>query len=139
QLKIIPPVPRDELLEWTTSADIGIIISSPDYSINTRVFLPNKLFEYIMAGLPILTSPLTAVNAILLTYDVGHILTSLEPADIAVKIHAMLDDKRGLERMRKNALQASKQELCWEIEKKSLLQLYYQILSKHNKDQRSAE
>jgi len=117
QLKILPPVPPDELLEWTASADIGMIMSSPDYSMNTRVFLPNKLFEYMMAGLPVLTSPLIAVEEILHTYDVGRVLVSLEPTDRCT-----------LASMSKNALRASAQEFCWQKEKLQLIRLYYQIL-----------
>ena len=139
QLKIVPPVPQNELFEWTASADVGIIISSPDYSMNTRVFLPNKLFEYMMAGLPILTSPLMAVKDILLTYDVGRVLTSLQPADIALEIHTMLTDVERLDRMSKNAIRASQQTLCWEKEKRSLLHLYYQILTRQPINQRYSE
>jgi len=88
----------------------------------------------MMAGLPVLTSPLIAVKEILHTYDVGHVLTSLEPADVAAKIHAMLDDTRNLDYMRENALRASQQEFCWEKEMHSLLRLYYRIYQKQNKE-----
>jgi glycosyltransferase involved in cell wall biosynthesis len=131
QLKIIPPVPQDELLEWTVSADIGIIISSPEYSRNTRVFLPNKLFEYMMAGLPVLSSPLIAIEEIINTYHVGCVLTSLEPAAIAAEIQTMLADSTSLDYMHKSALCAAQQKFYWEKESHHLLQLYYNVLSKN--------
>ncbi len=131
QLKILPPVPQNELLEWTASADIGVIMSSPSYSMNTHVFLPNKLFEYMMAGLPVLSSRLPAVEEILYGHDVGCIFASLEPITIAATIEAMLADTRRLARMRENALRASEQEFCWRREKFSLLRLYHQVLQQH--------
>lgn len=131
QLKILPPVSQDELLEWTASADIGVIMSSPGYSKNTRVFLPNKLFEYMMAGLPVLSSPLSAVEEILRTYDVGRVLDSLEPADVARTIETMLADRNHLASMSENALRASAQEFCWKREKLHLLRLYHQVLLHH--------
>ena len=131
QLRILPPVPQYELLEWTASADIGTIMSSPDYSMNTRVFLPNKLFEYMMAGLPILSSPLSAVTEILHTHDVGCVLPSVEPQVIASAIETMLTDKERLACMSENALRASSQEFCWRREKLHLLRLYYGVLLQH--------
>src|SRR5262249_51933615 len=53
RVKIVPPVPYAELLDWTASADIGLTLFSPQYSLSIRYTLPNKLFEYLMAGLPV--------------------------------------------------------------------------------------
>ena len=131
QLRILPPVPQDELLEWTASADVGMIMSSPGYSKNTRVFLPNKLFEYMMAGLPILSSPLVAVKEILHNYAVGCVLASLEPAYVAKTIETMLFDRNHLALMRENALRAASQEFCWKREKLHLLRLYHRVLLQH--------
>ena len=136
RLKIIPPVPSEELIDWTASADIGIIVSSPDYSLNVRMFLPNKLFEYIMAGLPVLSSPLTAITEVIKTYDVGRVLSSLEPKDIATEINAMLKDYAGLQRMRCSALVAAQNELCWGKESQQLLRLYQNIFQKHKENYR---
>jgi glycosyltransferase involved in cell wall biosynthesis len=133
RVKIIPPVSYEELLDWTSSADIGAIAYAPDYSINARVQFPNKLFEYLMAGLPVLASQLPAIAEIIETYDVGHVLTSLEPADIGSEINAMLADHDGLERMQHNALLATRHDLNWEKESQVLLRLYHDILYKQNK------
>jgi len=139
QVKIIPPVSYEELLDWTSSADIGAIAYAPDYSINMRVQFPNKLFEYLMAGLPVLASQLPAIAEIIETYDVGRMLTSLEPADIGAEINAMLADRVGLERMQRNALLASQHDLNWEKESQVLLGLYHNILLKQHGEQNRQE
>ncbi len=128
RVKIIPPVPYDELLDWTASADIGLNVASSDYSLNVRYFLPNKLFEYLMAGLPVLTSPLEAMVDVIKTHDAGQVLPSLEPAAIGEAINSMLADPVGLAHMRSNALEATRNEFYWEKESVKLICLYQDIL-----------
>ena len=129
RVKIIPAVPYAELLDWTASADIGLTIFQPGYTRSIRYCLPNKLFEYLMAGLPVLSSQLDAIAELLETYDVGQVLPSLEPSDVGSSINAMLADSAALTRMHNNALHAARQEFNWEIEKHRLLELYETILS----------
>jgi glycosyltransferase involved in cell wall biosynthesis len=136
RVKIIPPVPYEELLTWTSSADIGAIVSAPDHSINARVQFPNKLFEYLMVGLPVIASQLPAIAEIIEAYDVGRLLPSLEPAAIGAEINAMLADRAGLERMRRNALEASQRDLNWQKESQLLLRLYHNVLLKQHKGRR---
>jgi len=139
RVKIIPPVPYIELLTWTASANIGLIIyspgSAPTLTPNTQMCLPNKLFEYLMAGLPILASSLDAVADIIRTYDVGCIVNSLEPEAIGRAISTMLADRDALARMRGNALVASQRDLCWECESKRLIDFYQDILDAHETSQ----
>lgn len=129
RVKILPPVLYEELLDWTASADIGLVIFSPDYSPSIRWSLPNKLFEYLMAGLPVLAAPLDAVADLLNQYDVGRIVPSLEPAEVGTAMNAMLADHEALERMRSNIGLAVEQDLCWEKEQHQLIQLYENILA----------
>lgn len=128
RVKIIPPVPNEELLDWTASADIGLIVYAPDYALNIQMCLPNKFFEYLMAGLPVLASRLDAVAEVIRTYDVGQILSSLAPEAIAAAINGLLADRVALERMRRNALQAAQQEFYWDKERSRLIDLYHSIL-----------
>jgi len=130
RVKIIPPVPYEELLDWTASADIGLTIFQPGYTRSIRYCLPNKLFEYLMAGLPVLSSQLDAIAELLETYDVGQVLPSLEPSDVGASINAMLADPAALARMHSNALKAARQEFHWENEKQRLFELYDAILTR---------
>ncbi len=132
RVKILPPVPYANLLEWTTSADIGVIINSPDHSFNVCMSLPNKLFEYLMAGLPVLASPLDAVAQVIRSYDVGHILPSLSPADVGATINSILADRATLSRWSDNARDAAQRDLCWEKESQHLIHLYQAILTKRD-------
>jgi glycosyltransferase involved in cell wall biosynthesis len=128
RVKILPPVPYVELLEWTASADVGLIVYQPDYAANVRGMLPNKLFEYLMAGLPVLASRLPAVEEVINTFCVGQVVPSLAPADIGSAIDAMLRDRDALESMRSNALEAARSEFNWEQESRRVVDLYRDLL-----------
>lgn len=132
RIKILPAVPYEELLDWTASAHIGLNILPPDYSLSIRWCLPNKLFEYLMAGLPVLSSELDAVKEVIKTYNVGQVVSSLAPADVGAAITAMLADPVALAEMSSHALDAARQEFCWEKEKLRLLQFYQNILETRN-------
>src|SRR5579885_1703312 len=127
RVKIVPPVPYTELLEWTVSADLGLLIYPPDYSANINDSLPSKLFEYLNACQPLLISQLDAIAEIIDIYGVGRIVFSLAPLDIGVAINTMLTDRVALNRMSGDALVASRQELNWEKEKKNLVNLYQEL------------
>ncbi|GHO82735.1 glycosyltransferase [Dictyobacter formicarum] len=133
RVKIIPPVPYTELLTWTASADIGLVVYSPSTTStitpNIQMCLPNKLFEYLMAGLPVLASSLDAVADIIRTYDVGLIISSLEPEEIGRAINEMLADHQALARMRANALTATRYDLNWESESRQLIDFYDAIIA----------
>jgi glycosyltransferase involved in cell wall biosynthesis len=129
RVKIIPQVPYEELLDWTASANIGLISSSPDYSLSVRYALPNKLFEYLMAGLPVLSMDVDAIADVLRTYDVGLVVSSLEPSAIGAGINTLLADREALARMRQNALKIARNEFNWEKESPRLIRLYQEILA----------
>ncbi len=128
-VKILPAIPFSQLLQCTASADIGLVVLPPTYSFSIRMCLPNKLFEYMMAGLPILTSSLDAVVQIVEGYDVGRVVTDLTPQTIASAMNEMLADRNALARMSKNGLKATRTEFNWQIECEHLIKLYRAILS----------
>jgi glycosyltransferase involved in cell wall biosynthesis len=132
RVKIIPPISYEKLLEWTASADIGLTTLPPTYSDSIRMCLPNKLFEYLMAGLPVLSSELEAVVNVLRAYDVGRVVSSLTPADVGAAINAILADRVALARMSRNAGDAVLRELNWEKESQELIRLYDDILDMRN-------
>lgn len=77
-----PAVDYNNLYEITVSADIGISLIEP-ITFSYELALPNKLFEYLQAGLPVLISDLPAMKKEVETYNVGEIIPiSLTAADI---------------------------------------------------------
>jgi glycosyltransferase involved in cell wall biosynthesis len=70
---ILNPVPYDELLNWTASADIGICFFEP-LTLSLKYALPNKLFEYAMAGIPVLATALPQIKPLLEKVPAGDLV-----------------------------------------------------------------
>jgi len=134
RVRLLPPVPYEELLDWTSSADIGLVVLPIDYSSSILLCLPNKLFEYLMAGLPVLASPLPAVREVVEKYDVGRVVTSTDPTIVGTAVNELLADEAALESMHHNSLEAARRRLNWESEKAQLTGLYGDLLQHDEAD-----
>lgn len=66
-------VPYNQLLQYTAAADIGWLVIDTN-SISNQLALPNKLFEYTLMGLPVLTTNLTNVSPLIKKYNIGIII-----------------------------------------------------------------
>jgi glycosyltransferase involved in cell wall biosynthesis len=129
RVKLKEFVPYAELLAWTGSADLGLTIFTPDVSLSIRHCLPNKLFEYLMAGVPVLSTRLDAVVDLTHHYGVGRCVESTDPQAVAQAIDSLLADSNELHAMRERALRACKSELRWDVEALNLIAMYRPILT----------
>lgn len=118
----IPRQPYEQLFNLTKAADLGLTLDK-DTNINYRFSLPNKLFDYIQAGTPVIASPLTELKKIIEKYEIGDFIPGHEPEKIAVKINEVLANQKLMDTWRKNLKFAAK-ELCWENEEQVLINVY---------------
>ena len=102
----LPRQPLERLAAYTALADIGITLDK-DTNINYRFSLPNKLFDYIQAGLPVLASPLPEIKKIIDRYGCGAMIENHDPKHIAACFTRMLSDELFLNECRVNALKAA--------------------------------
>lgn len=117
--------PPNELALYTYAADLGLSLDK-DTNINYRFSLPNKLFDYLHAGIPVLASDLPEVKNIVEKYGIGRISKSHDPKTLATIIHEMLNDKEANQIWTKNIADASR-ELNWETERNKLLAIFNSI------------
>lgn len=122
----IDEVSPEEILSYTSSADVGI---SPieNTCLSYYYCLPNKLFEYLMAGLPVAVSDFPEMAKIVKEYEVGEVFDPEDPQDIARAINAILRDEKKYQQYKENAKKAS-EVFNWENESKRLVNLYKELL-----------
>ncbi len=103
--------PYDTLMNYTQLSDVGISMDK-DTNVNYRFSLPNKIFDYIHAGIPVLVSDLTEIKRVVESYNVGLVCPSHDPQEIADYLTKILTDKDLNATFKTNTKKAS-QELTW--------------------------
>ncbi len=119
-------MPYDEMMEYTRHARIGLSLDK-DNSINHRYSLPNKIFDYMMAGTPQLVTDLPEVSNVVNIHNTGLIIKEVSPETIARGIQKMLSDKTQMKTWETNCLEAAK-TLCWNKEKRVVEKIYAPFL-----------
>lgn len=114
RIKFFPIMPWEKLMRFTKSADAGVSLDM-DTNINYRFSLPNKLFDYISAGIPVIAGNLPEVGKIVSEHKCGILLPVVTSEEISLSFK-MLKGKPGLlAELRQNAAKASL-SINWDIE-----------------------
>ena len=122
RVKFFPRMPYQKMMAITQLAELGFTLDK-DTNLNYRFSLPNKLFDYIQAGVPVVASHLTEIERIITHYNIGTFIENHEPRTIADTIKNALNDEKKLAEWKNNLIFAA-QELCWENEEAVLLKIY---------------
>lgn len=118
-------MPFEQMMQYTLIADIGLTLDK-DTNINYRFSLPNKLFDYIHAGIAVLATDLVEVRKIVEAYQVGVVLKHLSPESLSERINYMLSDEIRLVQWKTNARKAAL-ELTWFNEEKKIVTLIDEV------------
>ncbi len=118
----IPRVPFGELHAYTCSADLGLcLIKGAGQSFYYS--MPNKLFEYMMAGLPVLASDFPEMRSVIQESGAGEVVDPADIAAIGQKMRTLLGDRPKRLEYRRAALAAAP-HYCWERESTNLVELF---------------
>lgn len=121
----IPTLPLDELLHYTASADIGV---QPlrNTCLNHYTTDSNKLFEYLMAGIPVVASAMPEIRKVITQYEAG---ICFPPGDVDALTRALTELVTNAPLRRQfasNSYRAST-HLCWEEQEYKLVELYAEL------------
>ncbi len=124
---ILPPVPPDTLLVLTSGARVGLIPMR--LSGLMRLALPNKLFEYAAAGIPVITPDLPVIRSVVERFGYGVFCDFAGPTAVAEAITAVLADPDRYAAMQAGA-RAAAAVYNWEAQEAVLLDLYRRVLGR---------
>lgn len=119
-----PAVSSKVVLEYTASADIGIHLIQ-NTCLNHNFCMPNKLFEYAMAGLPVLVSNMKDMSELVIENHMGAVMDDFSASGINKALNDFLQND--LTQMKENAYRVAK-ENAWEVQEIKMLRAYQKML-----------
>ena len=125
RVRLLDRMPYVDMMRYTRNADLGLSLDK-DTNLNYRFSLPNKLFDYFQAHIPVLATDLPEVAAIVGRYDAGVIIPKADPLTIAEKVKGLIADKERQRTLRQNAIFAAN-SLDGEREKETLKALFQRL------------
>ena len=116
----IDALPYEQMMEYTRQSFLGLIFEKVEVSDEHRFSLPNKFFDYLHAGIPVLSSQAPEIKRIIEEYEVGDFIETFDPKEIAQKIISISKNEMTYQKWKSNTVQASA-ELNWENEESVLV------------------
>ena len=101
RIRFVDSVPADRLPAYTASADLGVTLLQ-DTCLNHRFALPNKLFQYFMAGLPVIASDLPEIRRVVAPHDTGILVESGNRTALVAALRQAVAQKPLREQWRRN-------------------------------------
>ena len=123
RVHLVPPVPSDDVVDYTASATIGVAPIVPT-TLNNAYSLPNKLFQYMAAGVPVLASRLPQLTEIVEASEAGVTVNTRDVPALAAALRSLLADAPRLDEMGHNARRAVEERYNWSISARALLRVY---------------
>jgi glycosyltransferase involved in cell wall biosynthesis len=127
RLYVLPPVPPAQLLGWIAASDVGGMVNQP-VSTNERISTPNKLFECLAAGVPVVSSDFPGRRRIVIDDPDGPLGAVCDPSDpgaIAAALREVLDcAPEAAADLRRRVLGAAHARWTWERQAATLLDTY---------------
>lgn len=121
-VKFDPPTEMNNLIPKLRESHVGVILTK-NTSINFEYTVSNKIFECIHAGLPVILSPVKEHIFLNEKYNFGIVLNEVNQENIACAILSLYQDQERYNKLKYNAIQASK-ILTWQKESKKLIEAY---------------
>lgn len=126
RIKLLGRILPEDLRAVTAKASVGVSLEE-DMGLSYRYCLPNKLFDYVAAGIPVLVSDLPEMRKLVEHYQIGAVLRERTPEFLATVISEMLSNAEQKKQWQQNLLVAAT-DLCWEKEQEKLFRVW-----KHSK------
>jgi glycosyltransferase involved in cell wall biosynthesis len=124
RVHFLPSVPAETLLAHTAQADIGVSLLE-DTCENHRLTVPNKLYEYVAAGIPVVTSNLPGLRQVVDRYGLGWTVDVVSAEALGCVLRTALE--RSMNGQCRRYLESVDQQLQWSQEGSRLVELYVRL------------
>jgi glycosyltransferase involved in cell wall biosynthesis len=127
RIYVLPPVPVENLLDWVSGADV-CYLGCPPLTLNLRLTLPNKVFEAMMAGVPVVAAAGTEQARLVEREGIGRVADIDRPGQLATAIAGLLT-MAGSDRaaLRQHCRATALTTYSWELRSEPLLDLYRRL------------
>ncbi len=136
RVTFVDPVSPDEVLDFTSGATVGVTLLE-DTCLNHRYALPNKLFDYLSAGVPVLASDLPELRAVVQGYNVGKTVNPQDLRAVVETLTLMIESEKDRNTWIRNA-----ERLCetfnWENASQRFTRAFRSIMPRSEADSRKA-
>ena len=122
-VEVAAPVPPDRVVAAAADFHVGLVINRP-VTRNDELVLPNKLFEYLMAGLAVVAPRLPALRRVVEDEEVGLTYEPGDPQALGEALAALAQDRAGLAEMRRRARRLALERYNAEAQAQALEQIW---------------
>lgn len=120
-------LPYQQMMNYTRQSFLGLIFEKIDFTDEHNFALPNRFFDYIKAGIPVLSTKAVEIKALIEKYDIGDFVDDLSAAHLTEKIIQISKDTLLYNCWKLNTAKAAS-DLCWENEEKKLIEFMNNVL-----------
>ncbi len=122
KVKFTGRIAPDILPSYTTAAFLGFSVEE-NLGLNYYYSLPNKLFDYIQAHVPVIASNFPEISSIINEFQIGCTIDNHDPVAFAELINSVISDASRYNLWKSN-LELASMDLCWENEEPVLLSIF---------------
>lgn len=126
RVRFMGRIAPEDLHEYACGADTGVVIYEHT-TLNNYLAGPNKLYAYLMAGLPVAASDFPGLSEVVEGDEVGVTFSPDVTESIATALQRITDDRAGMREMARRARHLAETKYNWDIEKQTLLELYERL------------
>jgi glycosyltransferase involved in cell wall biosynthesis len=126
RVKFIQSLPWNDLMKYTRSSDVGMSLDK-NTNLNYSFSLPNKLFDYLSAGIPVIAGEIPGVKKIIAQHGCGIIIPGITPVEISNALKKLRDNNELLRMLKNNSYRASL-TLNWKNESEKVAAFYREII-----------